>query len=55
LNSALDLDKGERQIAEDAQEPQSADINPDRNNPTPTTEGYHAANLNASRGLRERI
>ena len=57
LNSALDLDKGERQIAEDAQEPQSADHaeKPERNNPTPTMEGYHAANLTAARGLRERV
>jgi hypothetical protein len=54
LNAALDLDKGERQIAEDAQDPKSTDLNPDRNNATATTEGYHAANLNASRDVRER-
>jgi N12 class adenine-specific DNA methylase len=55
LNSALDLDKGERQVADDSQEP-ATDVtaNPDKNNATPKTEGYHVSNLNASRGVHER-
>jgi hypothetical protein len=54
LNSALDLDKGERQIAENSQDQKSTDSNPDRNNRTATMEGHHAARLNISRDVHER-
>jgi hypothetical protein len=49
LNSALDLDKGERQIAQDLQEADPADTRPIRSSVIHSTGGPHAAAVNASR------
>jgi hypothetical protein len=52
LNAALDLDKGERQVADDSQESESLRAVPSRN--TEAAGGRHVATIQASRSVHER-